>query len=509
MQTKTLLQRFWTAIGIKEAPVFEKHEDWGQDYIDAGLEGYDFLRGENQAKHKINCFNSYPDYIKIDEIRSKARGMSINDPKIKHYAETMANQVVGTEGSTIEYSITGEKSPAFLAAEKKITREWSAWCKAPTRCGNLDFLDLQKLIVRGLAIDGEVLIRKLAGVEPMLEYVDVAAIDTQKNTINRSNGMLTAYGFTFDNQGRRTAITFRQPSHRGYNFEKQTITLAASAFIYEMAGIMANQPRGIPPVSAGLAGATLLGQFDFGAIQAMLLATKTSPVIETTQVGGINPRDAGRTTAEKLKPKDLKLQAGQILKLFPGQKMTSYSPNSPNFAFKEFAIELMKRIAQAMGLSYNAFTGDWTQTSYSSSKASTVMDREHYGEVQRKLNKIIYKIYCYWVGGKIPVGLTEDERYALMNPSIESRAWPMLDYGKELNPLSTLWTAGGLSLKVIAKKMGVPYEPLKQQILDEKAAGISPYHYTDGQAAGAVAPGVDELSDDDKQDALDDEKLQK
>lgn len=455
--------------------------------------------GTSATDSKMSFGNGYPNLGLIDGIRNKVRTLSVNDTTVKRYVEIVAHEVVGKAGESLHWKTEGE-SEKFKRACEEIKMRWNDWCAAPTVDGQTDIIELQEVIVRCLALDGEVLLEKRSGQVPKIQMIDVSAIDTQSSFGAGDNyGMYKAWGFGLDRDLRRQTIFFREYGNQylgnsglGYQYGSVSRPRPAGAFIYELINLLPNQIRGIAPISSSVFGIEMLSKFDSGAIHTMLLAASTAIFLENQNATGTNQDDDDETAEEAESKRQLRIRPGSITSLAPGQKLASYAPAAPNFQHSTYREQILVKIAQGTGISNVGLTGDWSNTSYSSSKAASLQDRSLYGKLQRKNQKIMKGIFEFWLAGQVPAGLSRFEEDKLRNPIFASRAFPFIDAGKELTPLINGYLAGAVPMETIARKFGYSLEEWATMLQSQKELELSPYHNTNNNNAETPAAATDE-----------------
>lgn len=94
---------------------------------------------------------------------------------------------------------------------------------------------------------------------------------------------------------------------------------------------------------------------------------------------------------------NIKIDGAKIPHLWPGQKLNLQSAANPGGVGDKFEQSLLRHIASALGLSYEQFARDYTQTNYSSARAS--MGETHKFMMSRKktfADKFASHIYQLW-----------------------------------------------------------------------------------------------------------------
>jgi lambda family phage portal protein len=141
----------------------------------------------------------------------------------------------------------------------------------------------------------------------------------------------------------------------------------------------AGQTRGIGRLTPILERLKMLDKYDKVELQAAVLNAIFSAFIESPLdhefaegiIGGdsLGKYQDERTTFHK--DRNITLGGVRIPILFPGEKVGFQAAARPNTAFAEFERAALRNISAGLGtVSYEQLSGDWSQTNYSSARAS-------------------------------------------------------------------------------------------------------------------------------------------
>jgi lambda family phage portal protein len=98
-------------------------------------------------------------------LRARARELSRNNPVAKSYLKILTSNVLGEKGIGYKALVRNNDESLNAAFNKKIEAAWADWCKAGncTVDRKLSFRGLQTLVLKNIATDGEVFVRKVLG----------------------------------------------------------------------------------------------------------------------------------------------------------------------------------------------------------------------------------------------------------------------------------------------------------------------------------------------------------
>lgn len=146
------------------------------------------------------------------------------------------------------------------------------------------------------------------------------------------------------------------------------------------------QVRGVPLLSPVTKKLRMLGRYDETELQAALLNASmamfvTSPFDHTqlaeALAGASDESDPlgdylmGRLKYWENAP-PIRLPSASINFLYPGEEPKFTAPMHPNAVFESYIRAGLRNVASSMGLSYEQFSGDWSQSNYSSARAALI-----------------------------------------------------------------------------------------------------------------------------------------
>lgn len=120
--------------------------------------------------------------------------------------------------------------------------------------------------------------------------------------------------------------------------------------------------------------------------------------------------------------KNISVDGSKIPHLYPGTKLTMQPLGTPGGIGSNFEMSLLRHTAAALGLSYEEFAKDYTQTNYSSARAANA-NTEKFMRSRKKLvaDRLAWNIYALWIEeevsrGSIPLppGMTKADFYKPM-----------------------------------------------------------------------------------------------
>jgi hypothetical protein len=278
----------------------------------------------------------------------------MNNPFAKRFFQMVVDNVAGPTPFRLEGDVRFNSGEPDETANDRIEACWKSWAKKGN-CevtGQWSWNAVQRLLVKSLAMDGEILLRKLRGPEYgrhgfQLQMIDVDRLWEYKNQALPGGGAIHA-GIEVDAAARPVAyhVLKRKPAQwqwPGYTLEFERIP--AEDIIHVFVPDFAEQHRGMPWIYAALLNLVHLGAFE----EAAVIAAR----IGAANMGFIESPDGGKTLADQAAagPKgdgtdalggdrgdpQISAQPGAFWNLPPGYKVgAGWNPKYPDAAIKPF-----------------------------------------------------------------------------------------------------------------------------------------------------------------------------
>ena len=291
----------------------------------------------------------------LKTLRERSRDLRRNSPYGRRAIDIISANVIGIGIST-------------SSQNENIDSLWKEWA-GTTACdfdGDFNLKGLQKLAMDATTESGEVLIRTrvVAGLKFPYQYQVLEAdfLDTTK-TISIQNGNRVIQGIEFDTNGKLLGYHLYE-THPGSIDSKLSVN---SNFIpkEEIKHIFRKdrpgQVRGVPWLSPVMVKIKDLGDFeDAQLVKQRIAACFTAFVQDISADCATDPDAETGELGEMLEP-------GVIEELPPGKTVTFSDPPTVE-NYKEFVTAQVRSISIGLGLSFEAYSGDLTETNYSAGR---------------------------------------------------------------------------------------------------------------------------------------------
>ena len=252
----------------------------------------------------------YRDWSKM---HFRAKDLAQNNPYVKRFITSMAINVIGPKGIQLQMDVRDPGGEVDEMANEEIERGWrefsSRYFTTDGRCTRELF---ENTVIKCLARDGEVIIRKVRGFRHnphrfAVMLIDAAQLDYEYQ-VNLPNGNFVRMGVEFDHWNRPVAYHFRE-HHYGEWFPRpgtdrlKRQRIPADEIIHAFVPDYPGQWRGYPWIHAAMVQLRHLDAFKEAAIiaarvGASKMAFYKTPLGEGQEFTGDDMDEAGNLISE-------------------------------------------------------------------------------------------------------------------------------------------------------------------------------------------------------------------
>jgi lambda family phage portal protein len=410
-------------------------------------------------------------------LRNRSRQMCRDNNEFKGAIRSWANNVVGT-GIRLQSKVKRRRGDGFDEnLNTAIEETWEDWSKAKY-ChtgGKLSRADLERLCVKSLVESGEILIRLVkqsfdgSPVPLALELIESDQLCDDLGYMKYGDNEVRM-GVEVDEWQRPVAYHF-YPYHPGdlqfgqrRNKGSQLIRIPAEEIIHLYICDRPGQTRGVPWFHSAL----LSMRQTAGFTEAEVVKARGQANI----TGFIKSPD-GDTFVDEVDPVDKKskmvLSPGVIPRLAPGEEIQSFIPTSPGGNFEPFVRAMYRSAAIAIGLSYSTFTGDYSQTSFSSIRAEKLDERDCFKVIQSWFVSQLYdRLYPIWLDMAVLSGALNLPNYELnpkfyCKPRFMCRGWAWVNPLQDIKASQSAVSGGFSTLTQDAAERGLDIEDVFEE----------------------------------------------
>jgi len=436
-------------------------------------------------------------------LRARARALAANSEFGKRFLGLVESNVVGRCHPKLQVRVMrpagGNKPPGLSKSiNDAVETHWQRWGRTADITGrHRDLSALLRTAVKGVARDGEALIRKVRDRKlpygMALQLLEADRLDETYN-LTLDNGHTVRQGVEMDSRGLAVAY-YLKTRHPGENYAVTANTLErvpAGDLIHLFLPERAEQVRGVTWMHAVVIRASVIQRFEEAAVLAAEVGASKIAAISRSEDAG----DATLTMADGTHDgtrggiPQMKVEAGEMFELPPGYTLSSWNPEYPHANFESFLKACLRGVAAGLGVAAHNLTGDMTDVNYSSARIAELAEREVWMTLQEWLvGSAVQPIFEEWLAtGLLLNQITFINDNAPLNADrydqiryasrFQGRRWEWVDPAKDANANATLLANQLTSRTRIAAEQGIEFDDILDELAQEadaiKAAGLTP-----------------------------------
>lgn len=329
--------------------------------------------------------NTINHYLRNDlpSLRARSRELVRTNTYAKRYCTLLQSNIVGEKGIGFQSRLMLGSGDMDTKANDAIEQALKEWSKGECDySGQLSLIDIQNMLIKNVAQDGEYIIRIHEGAAYgkyglRLQVMDAEELDIQKNE-QLSNGNVVRLGVEYNRYNRPVRYHFREADINGNYSMGNPYTIDARYIIHGFMQEYPNQSRGIPWTHASLEALKQLDKYNesaimaarYGAAKMLFLASDGT---EGDEYKGDSVDELGGSLDH--------VEAGSIQDI-GSRRIENYDPKYPHEMFPSFNKSILRSISSGFNISYAALASDLEDVNYSSIRAGVLEDRELYKSLQ-------------------------------------------------------------------------------------------------------------------------------
>lgn len=378
----------------------------------------------------------------LPRLRARSRELEQNNDYAKRYLALLDQNVVGPHGIELEARLLAQDGLSYKRkTNEAIETAWETWGRRGT-CdvtGQLCWTDVQRLVLRTVARDGECLVRIVKDFPNdfafAIQVLEADYLDSQYNVDRLPNGNRIRMSVERDQWGKPVAYhLFRtNPADvTGQPVAQFRERVPAEEIIHVYQVTRPGQTRGIPWMHSAMLRLNMLGGYE----EAVLVASRvsackggfyTSPTGEEYVGDAV---DASGNIVESIEP-------GTFTQLPAGVTFTPFDPSHPTTTFSDFVKGILRGVASGLNVSYNTLASDLEGVNYSSIRQGVLDDRDGWRVLQAFLiENLCQPVFNAWLDMAILSQQLDLSLYDL--PRVldgcewQARGWSWVDPAKDM-----------------------------------------------------------------------------
>ena len=413
--------------------------------------------------------------------------------------QTQTDNIVGTG-----FRLSSIPDYRALGRDKEWSEEWSTGVESKWRAyANtrefdaahcLTFDGLTQQIFRGGFMNGEALALPLwmpSDATPYSTKFQVIEADRLSNPWGQTNTDRLRGGIEIDQYGRPLAYWIRK-AHPGdvylgfapYAAQWDRVPAETAwgrpRVIHVHDKERSGQNRSKPALSSVLMQFKMFDHYTRTELQAAIVNAMIAAFIETPmgpdQITEMFGGDVGSPEfAKYMAAKNeytAPLKGGAIIPVFPGDKLSPFTPSRPAANFDPFTVSVLRHIAAGLNMPYELLTKDWSRSTYSSARAASLESWRFFTSRRKWLTEYwCTPAYEIWLEEAVNLGEVEapgfyEARYAYSRCKWIGAGRGWVDPVKEAEAAQVRMGANLSSLEDECAEQGKDWE----EVLEQRAA---------------------------------------
>lgn len=406
-------------------------------------------------------------------LRGRARQLVRDNSHARGFANELANNTIGPDGILLQAKVQSRAGKMAKATNDEIERGWKEW-GMPENCsadGHDDWGEFQRLVIKTIATDGEIFIRKLKYFDNpfgfSLQIIDADLVDENLNRAASDGQNEIRMGVEVNGWGRPVAYHV-WTRHMGDMGPRKHVRIPATEIIHRFVRYRPNQTRGVTWFAPVLLDLHHLEGYEMSELIAARVSAAKMGFIKNMQPDAIAayqpPKPGTEQVIDDVSP-------GIFTELHPGQEVEVFDPKHPSVAFKDFTKTILRAIARGLNMAYTTLTGDLEAVNYSSIRAGLLSERDHYRALQRWLGIHVHRqVYREWLSmALLSSAVRVDSRLASDYYAVEwkPRGWKWVDPVNDLTAAALAIALGLDSRQRLAAEQGRDFEEIVDEIQHE------------------------------------------
>ncbi|MDJ0685392.1 MAG: phage portal protein [Alphaproteobacteria bacterium] len=417
----------------------------------------------------------------LARMRNASRDLERNNGYVRKFLSMIETNVIGPRGIVLQARSRDQDETLDERANDLIQQAWAEWSEQGvcTVDGRLSWLDAQRIIMRSVPRDGEVLIRLVSGSSAgnrfnfALQVLEADHLDEHRCEDLR-DGRRIWMGVEMDAFGRPVAyhVLNDHPGadtygHSGKRYERIPADQILHPYVLDRPG----QTRGVSWLGSAMNRLQMLGAYEEAELVAARVSAAKMGFYTDLEGASFGPDgDDGASDDGELV---MDAEAGSFERLPPGVDFKPWDPQHPNSAFPDFRKAMLRGAAAGMGVSYNGLAADLEGVNYSSLRSGALEERDMWRVLQRwMIGGVHTPIFRQWLrmsllGGAISLPYRKIDKFKAVE--WRTRGWQWVDPDKDGKAQARDVGLGTNSRTKIAAEAGRDLEEVFEDLAREQA----------------------------------------
>lgn len=322
--------------------------------------------------------------------RARSRDAARNYGTARRFLGMVHSNVLGPFGVRYQSRVRTGAGMLKSSVNDNLESAWSAWGVrgACDVTGRYSWQQVQRLVLRHVAVDGEVLVRFMPGRGPHRIQLQIIRADALAISLHQDigNGRRVRQGVEVDADGRvlayhlRTDVSVDMVSEYASGSRTGIKRVPADEIIHLMLPEEADQLRGVPWMATALKKLHQLEDFAQAGLNKARESAKRGGWFKSAADAAPPPP---LNDGEDVDGKFATLQDGTWEQLPPGLEAQPFENEYPNIEYGQFVKDCLRQVSSAFGVAYITLGNDLEAVNYSSGQLGLEGERTLWQELQQ------------------------------------------------------------------------------------------------------------------------------
>ena len=441
----------------------------------------------------------------LPKLRARCRELERNNDYVRRFLSGLESNVLGHAGVGLQMKVVENGNRPDILANDMIEKAWREWGskKNCTVTGQSTWFDVQRLVLRSVARDGDCIVRMVRDSKGLrLQMIEGDRLDLNYNVARKTGINEIVMGVEMDKFGAPIAyhILDKHPSAVSTAQTKRE-RITADQIIHPLMTDRIAQTRGVPWMVSAMTRLQMLGGYEEAELtSARISSSKMGFLVKDRAEGYVGDVDSDGSTFMEVEP-------GAIEELPMGTRFESWNPDHPTGNYSNFVKSCLRGIAAGLGVSYNMIANDLEGVNYSSIRAGLLDEREFYKAVQRwYIDTLITPVFEAWLetnilNGSLNLPMAKFNKFNA--PQFMPRRWAWVDPERDINAQIKAIDARLKSKRAVISETGGDIEDTLREIAQdeelEDQLGVKPSEPPAPAPAKPPAPPTPKVEEPDEE----------
>ena len=433
----------------------------------------------------------------LEPLRATARLLAQTNVYAARYLRLLPTYIVGEGGFQLDPRITKARGTLDDSINSAIKQAWAEWANTAMSDGR-SFHTLEQIAIRKTARDGECFIRLSYDVRNglRLSIIDAAFVDHTYSVMNEATGNQVIQGIEY--QGMTPVAYYLRNRYgddeRYAGVKNELERVPADDMIHLFVDDEGTGVRGLTWLQPAIVRLAQLDEYLEANLLTAQLGARAPLWIENTQDDETESliledseespeynADLIQNVAGIVNGNDNPwIDAGNGVKILDvpyGKKINKVEVGNQQQSIKDQVHTYLTGIASALSVSYSTLSGDISQESYSSGRLGSILERDHWKNVQAWFSQSLHrKVYTQWLryavnDGTLDLPGTDLTRY--LKVSWRARGFKWVDPLKDIKAYLEGIAAGIYTYSQVVHEMGGEWKENMRTLAAEKEFAAS------------------------------------